>query len=456
MPQSQWLDRILSVSEDTPYHSNLATPTGEELSIEGDTVFRLENGRLTFQFFFDSEEPYTAGYKALAASQSTNPPLILRIPSRDFAYPARILSTPTHAATNERTKMRGFIDSTSFGSATEALDSVNIRLRGVPAGWHGNGNWTHYQGVSSEPLRYEESGEVILPSRQTMGVTRLSGFTLKTTDGWTIELREIPISERTDPEVGHSCLIRKDLDMLTGELVSKFLEEDLLPFLSFVFGQNIRCDQITADRWVQINSRSPVSLKTMQGNWFLRSRGSINLSPLFQHFCRLTHDDKNHWKKIIDKYAASEETMGTLGEAEIAASVSFAALEGLTRSIISTYSDKHQWLDNRLRLRKGKGGIVKAVEMVAEREFGRQSKTFRKASEEVYKVRNATMHMDLMADEDRRNAYHRWNSSQALIEILLLGKMGLQHIPNRTAHGKFEVMGIDMYEGMRKEELHFG
>ena len=69
MPQSQWLDRILSVSEDTPYHSNLATPTGEELSIEGDTVFRLENGRLTFQFFFDSEEPYTAGYKVSNAKR---------------------------------------------------------------------------------------------------------------------------------------------------------------------------------------------------------------------------------------------------------------------------------------------------------------------------------------------------------------------------------------------------
>ena len=153
---------------------------------------------------------------------------------------------------------------------------------------------------------------MILPSRQSMGVTRLSGFTLGTTDGWTIELREIPISDRTDPEVGHSCLITKDLDTLTGELVSKFLEEHLFPFLCFVFGQNMRYDQITADRWVQINSRSPVSLKTMQGNWFLRSRGNINLSPLFQHFYGLTHDDKNHWKKVIDKYAASEETMGTL------------------------------------------------------------------------------------------------------------------------------------------------
>ena len=195
MPQSQWLDRVLSISEDTPYRSNLTTPGRQELSIEGDTVFHLENGRLAFQLFLDSEEPYTAGYEALAASQSTNPPLILRIPSRDFAYPARILSTPTHVATNERTKVRGFIDSTSFGSATEALDSVNIWLRGVPEGWYGNGNWTHYQGVSSEPIRYEESGEVILPSRQTMGVTRLSGFTLGTTDGWGIELREIPIGD---------------------------------------------------------------------------------------------------------------------------------------------------------------------------------------------------------------------------------------------------------------------
>ena len=65
------------------------------------------------------------------------------------------------------------------------------------------------------------------------------------------------------------------------------------------------------------------------------------------------------------------------------------------------------------------------------------------------------MHVDLKSDEDWQNAFHRWNSSQALIEILLLGKMGLTQIPNRTSHGKFEVMGKDMYEEVRQEELDF-
>ncbi len=97
--------------------------------------------------------------------------------------------------------------------------------------------------------------------------------------------------------------------------------------------------------------------------------------------------------------------------------------------------------------------IVEAVEIVAEREFGSRSETFKQAARQISHVRNAAMHVDLLSREDGRNAYYRWNASQALVEIMLLSRLGLTEIPNRTAHIKMNVMGKDMFEEVRKEEL---
>ena len=55
--------------------------------------------------------------------------------------------------------------------------------------------------------------------------------------------------------------------------------------------------------------------------------------------------------------------------------------------------------------------------------------------------------------QGRSNAYHRWNASQALIEILLLSKMGLKEIPNRTEYPRFAIMGLDMYKYVRGETI---
>ena len=208
--------------------------------------------------------------------------------------------------------------------------------------------------------------------------------------------------------------------------------------------------------WVHTLPQRETPLSTQQGNWFLRTwYDRTELSPLFQHFYGLDPDVKKQWRKVISQYASSEEIMGTLGESALAASVSYAALEGLTRSIISTYPSKDEWLKDDLSLKNGKG-INNAVEMVAKQEFGQYSQTFREASEQIATVRNATFHTDLTSDEDPVNAYYRWNASQALVEILLLSQMGLEKIPNRTVHGTFNVMGKDMYENIRKEELTFG
>ena len=180
----------------------------------------------------------------------------------------------------------------------------------------------------------------------------------------------------------------------------------------------------------------------------------MNIESQFQNFYKLSSNIKKQWQKVINYYVISEEILETLGESTTAASVSFSALEGLTRSIISTYQDRDQWLRENLRLKSGKR-ILDAIEMVAQRELGEHSKVFRSASQKIREVRNATMHLDLVSDEDPMNALFRWNASQALIEILLLTKMGMTEIPNRTALGTFRVMGEDMFANQRKEELRF-
>ena len=70
-------------------------------------------------------------------------------------------------------------------------------------------------------------------------------------------------------------------------------------------------------------------------------------------------------------------------------------------------------------------------------------------------LRDTTVHLDLNAEEDGRNAYFRWKNCQSLIEVILLAKLGLERIPNRTQPGKFNVMGKDILWEQRAEATTF-
>ncbi len=459
LQENQWLQQVLSINEDTSYHSNLTTKAeppddnsalgDETLNVGGIAAFRLENGSLTFRFFVDSNSPYIDGIKAFGASK-----MMLHVPARGFQYPVRVTKI-----SGDRTTLSGFVDTDIFGENDARLSGITIWLTGIPEKWHGTDNWIHYEAMSTEQVQAKENGTVVIPQAEGLSSRLLSGFTLKA-DGWTAKLSEMPISRRLDPDVTHVCNLTNESGTLTGAIGQDFLKENLSPFLDFVFGQNIRFRSITGYKdgwawWVRTYPQSETQIKTLQGNWFLRpSYFPIELSPLFQNFYGLAPDVKKHWRKVISQYVTSEEIMGTLRKSSLAASVSFAALEGLTRSIISTYPCKDEWLKKDLSLKRGKN-IKGAIEMVANQELGRHSKTFREASEQISTIRNATFHNDLTSDEDPINAYHRWNASQALVEILLLSMMGLKEIPNRTALGTFYVMGKDMYEDLRKEQLNF-
>lgn len=457
--ENQWLLRVLSIGENTPYRSNLVgeseLPNDEsafaarDINVDGITVFHLENGRLTFRFFIGDNRHPTAAHEAFAASNMT-----LRVPKSDFIYPVMITGLSGDSA-----ELSGIIATEDFGEKDTPLSGVTIWLAGLPEKWYGAENWTYYEGISNEQVQPNENGALVFPSRNSTSRRALSGFTLEAGE-WKATLREIPASRRTDPDIAHVCILTSGCSPLTGEVAWKFLEENVFPFLDFVFGQKTRFRHIVGykdgvDLWARTAPQNETPPKTEQSNWFLQTwYDRTDLSPLFQHFYNLEPETKNHWRKVIHQYVTSEEIMGTLRESALAASVSFAALEGLARSIINTHPCKNEWLNNYLSLKRGKG-IKDAIEMAAQLEFGPHSKTFREASERIYLIRNATFHTDLMNDEDPLNAYYRWNASQALVEIFLLSRMGLDKIPNRTALGTFNVMGKDMYQDIRKESLDF-
>ena len=361
MKQPDWLKKVLSISENTPYQGVLAIAGEDERDVKGEALFNVENGELTFRFFLDDEEPGKAGPEAYAASSHTTTRLELRIPSLDFAYPAVITELPTGVVANQGREIRGCIATNFYGTSNTTSQVVSIWLRGIPTGWFGTDNLTHYQGITHERIRFEDNGEAVLPNSRSLSVTTLSGFTLRA-GTWITTIREIPIKDRPEVDITHICTITKGDGAMTSESVESvkgFIYENLFPFLSFVFGRKIRYDQIMGGEWVIAPRKQTTETKTLNGNWFLRSRHNIDLASLFRAYCDLPPDVKPHWQRVIDQYAKSEEIMGTLREPAIAASVSFASLEGLTRSIISTYAQKSQWLKNDLSLKPGKG-IIKA------------------------------------------------------------------------------------------------
>ena len=499
---NRWLEELLHISEGKPYHSTLivpkelrtqaptseggtvgllergsmsvglinsesltgqqSLPASDDLTISGITTFQLKRDILNFHFFIDNSSQYTDEFEALAGSgksEAIESKLTLQVSDLNFNYPIKI-----NFHSQEQSLFKGNIITTSFGKNDEHLDGVTVWFQRLPEKWYGNRDWSYRQGAmyDDEVVVAENGSKITIPSHR-LGWQKLGAFDFKV-DGWSVSFREIPSQIRSDSDVTHFCQITKEENMATGAIFRDFIKDNLIIFLSLLFGQSISLKQIEGRKqqdivWVEIFSKRKIFPRTLKNNWFLRYaiHGHVfNIESQFQNFYRLPFHIKKQWEKIIRHYILSEEISGTLqvGGITIAASISFSALEGLTRSIISTYPDKDQWLKEDLSLRGGKG-ILNAIKMVAERELDRNSEVFTIASQKIYEVRNATMHLDLRSEEDLRNAIYRWNSSQALIEILLLKKLGMTDIPNRTVLGTFRVLGEDMFADQRNEELRF-
>lgn len=515
---NSWLEELLHISEGTPYQSNLIVPkelrtqaatpesskikpscTGDmlasdDLEISGITIFQLGNGVLTFKFFVNNSSMLgieeREAFSASVKSKTVESKVRLQISNLDFSYPVKFNSLPSELLHFNRNgnvssscdPLEGTIMTTSFGRCNESLDWVGIWFRDLPKGRWGNGDYRYYQGRIryNEVTLSEDKKKIMIPFLK-LGCRTLSIIDLRA-DGWSVSLREIPHEKRDDSDITHFCEITRQENIVTGKMFREFIEDNLITFLKFLFGQDISLKRIEGRRkrdvvwgdvvrvesdvvWVEIFWKREVSPRTLKNNWFFKRAirdDTFNIEQQFQNFYQLPPALKKQWQKVIHYYICSEEIAGTLHEYTAAASVSFSALEGLTRSIISTYSDGDQWLEKDLRLKRGKG-ILDAIEMVARQEFGdNYSKVFKMASKKIREIRNATMHLDLSSgsgsdsDEDLKDTFYRWNISQALIEILLLKKLGImKETYNRTLFPIFRVNGQDMFADERKRELRF-
>ena len=460
MKENQWLTNITGIQQGVPYHGKLTS--GEELpsdaspkdlathAMNGIAIFKMEDGWLHFDFTCD-ENTHPLAQSIIAKS----PARAISIPSIGFTGNFVWTVLP-----GDDMGMEGVVSGKDFGDENVHLDGVYIEVNDLPKEWRGTNEYWFYEGSAEFADLHIESGHTNIQNSRP-GYRRMKAVKMEAA-GWEIDLWEVPPSTHNQGKTPYQCNLKKTTDPMTGADVQRFIEDNLFPFLMFVFGQRIRFRTIVGykdgtEQWAVPGRDVHSPAKTYQRNWFTMQRASpIDLQPLFRTFCEADRDIKNHWRKVITQYADSEEIMGTLGRPTIAASLSFAGIEGLTRSIISILPSKDEWLNENLSLKSGSGkGIIAAIETAAQKYFGKNSATFKQASREIYAIRNATFHTDLTITESQADAHYRWQASQFLIEALLLIQLGLNAIPNRTLHHTFNILGHDMFADVRSEELRF-
>ena len=443
------LHRLLSITEGTPFPATITASSDEcEASARGTVVFTLRDGRLRFVFYVEPAPDRHPHYEVLALGGGS---LTLEVPSQYFRRQAVITSIPNGGGGDPYQRLLGDIEPDHLGDPRAGVSSAVLYLLNLPEGHWGVGN--AYQ--TSEVNR---GGKVVSSRTVALDSQMLCG------DGWTINLHEIP-GEHRDPDVAtHACSIwREDGSTFTGEELEEMLDGDLQPFLSLMFGQHVQftmlegrssSPDVPSTPWGRLFPYSPERRALPVGNWFTIPTYPRDVPSLFNAFCGLTGDVKRHFRRVIRKYVTSE-TIAHMGRAEMleeAAGISFAGLDGLTRSIISTYSCRNEWLQKDLRLRRGRG-IGAAIEMAIERELGGLVDQDALVTA-LAGVRNATLHTDLgPRDSDVTETLFRWEQCQFLIEALILARLGLTKIPNRTSRGKFQVMGRDMFSSVRQYEI---
>ena len=452
------LQDLLAIEETTPYHCSIkASSETDSQCLQGDVTFRVENGSLTFNFFTEADGLDLEANQLFAIAGQENAKTILSIPSQDFEYAVRLLSMP-HPGTMtvglpiNRYKMKGVLTAEHFGYDLAPLTNATMWFENLP----------EFRG--REELFYKSGITRSHNDRETPMGFRVLGYIVLTARGWSVNFNEIPREMQVSHEESHICVVKREQGgHFTAQELRKFLE-DLLPFLSFVFGRDVRPivamgngENAPITKWGIINRGNTASYHGR--NWYLLSSDRIDIRPIFQRFCELPERIRMQWRKVIQAYVHSEEIANLLRRYQVAEAVSLSSLEGLTKSVISTYEQeiREQWLNKNLELKHPKHasgkrqGLKDAIELVAKRELG--STQLNVILEQITKLRNTTVHLDLNAEEGLENAYFRWQNCQSLVEVILLATLGLKEIPNRTQPGKFEVMGKDMLWKQRGEAI---
>ena len=465
---NSWLNQILGLVEGRPYACSLVQPGAEQRETPGIAVFHVATDGVRFEFHIDpsvDHADYQLLVKAVAEAMQEAPGLDVVVQSVNLRHTV-VLTTLLGGGPHSGGPLEGLLaepssaPASSFGVANQPMDSVVVELLDIPGNW-GDRKASYQYSSSRLPREFSDDGEhILVPTDGSFGERALSGCAISA-GGWEVVIQEIPSEHRDDPRVTHWCAISRRDGGMTGTSACRFFVEELWPFLRFVFGHNVQVARMTGKSWTKLQAVRPAGVQTYGANWLLSTRlRRIDLEALFQGFHRQTAETKKHWRKVVDRYANSEEIIATLGDPETAEAVSFSGLDGLVRSIISGYTCKDQWLNSKLELKGnirkedgGRAGIIDAVEMVLKRELGTKNPKLTESLSRLAKLRNSTAHTDLQSDPDWLDAYHRWNESQALIEILLLSKMGLKEIPNRTEYPRFAIMGLDIYKNVREETI---
>ena len=441
------LRRLVGIKEGVPFQGRISAVSEDgKSSVSGTVLFQLGDGRLQFEFYI-SPEPGEGSYLEVVARGKGK--VTLEIPSRDFRH--RAFLHTILVASDRYDPLVGRVDVSSLGNPSASLSSATLHLVNLPPGQWGSGNTYHQSQVQKGGQRI--SGRTILLNSQD-----LSG------GEWSINLQELPVYHQDTSAGSHVCSIsRQDGKTFTGEELRVLVEKDLQPFLWLMFGQFVQYSMLEghgssqsapSTPWGTVFPHSERRESLPVRNWYTKPTVPSDVAPLFDAYSQLPEDIKRYFQKVIRKYVASE-TLGHSERAEIleeAASVSFSGLEGLTRSIISTYTCRDKWLDRNLQLRRGKG-IKAALEMVIKKELGELVEQSTLVSA-LASVRNSNVHTDLTTNIDDYTEIHfRWEQSQFLIEALLLARLGLKEIPNRTSSGQFNLMGTDMLSAQRQYEI---
>ena len=267
------LHSLLAIAETTPYHCKIKASSGTgHQCLEGDVQFQIENGSLTFDFFPDSDDLDLESYQLFAMSGQQNAETILSIPSQDFEYSVRLLSSPhagvmTVGLPMNRYKMKGVVTAEYFGSNLAPITSSTMWFNNLPE-FHGTGSLLYKNGV------VESHSDVETP----MGF-RVLGYIVLSARGWLVRLSEIPREKRDSHEESHICTITRGEDScFTAQELGGFLA-DLLPFLSFAFGKDVlpsvaigSGEDTPMTKWGIINRGNTASYHVR--NWFLPSSRS--------------------------------------------------------------------------------------------------------------------------------------------------------------------------------------
>ena len=457
MRLNRFLSVVLAISEGTPYRGTITATSGQDdVSLDGDVVFQLKNGRLWFEFYIEPVSDQRTGYGITSISWGDKGEVILDVPSQGFKYPIRISSAP-HEGTIvtgqplDRERLTGHVNSNSLGSETSLLSSATVYIRDLPGGVWGRHN-TYYRSA------VVKDGQETPPKSHMLNSLTLRG------GGWTIYLQEIPKEKRDEAVGSHSCAVtRDDESAFTGKQLMELLEHDLGPYLCLMFGQYVMWTMVEGLSpegshpswpWGMMFGASSRNLRASGKNWFLLSDGGVDPSPPFEHYCSLPPDQKRHFRRVIERYVESETILASIGLFEEATAVSFSGLEGLVRSVISTYACSDKWLRRdslELKVNAKKGVTTqKAIELVITKEFAELAQQA-ELVKEISRIRNSVVHTDLNSeDPNSQTTFYRWKACQLLIEAILLSQLGLKSIPNRTQPGRVRILGQDVLSDARK------